>query len=410
MLDFLLPLFAAPTDTATAAPAESAETATGDGESPASSDDGDSGASSDLPPSRDAADQEWDINKLQEDSALRASMDAVGADLRDAERGADAESGAETTDEDPAKGDSTSPTETEDADAEEVDADEVEADEADTDEADTDEADTDEADADETGDEESGDAAPLPDPLRETAQELYPERVVEDTEQLQEAMAHDREIVKHFDVLDSVVEQDEHLAKYLELRVKEGADPRAAAVQAMQELVEAPDPHEDPEAYADWKHEKKLQEQRREQQENKEQELTEQEERFSRQSQQSFEAFAEKHDMGEEELQTFTQRVNTLVFGDQQGRVPSNQAEILWRGLHHEQLVEQARQEAFENGKQEGRNEAIDEEQSRRQGDGLPKFGGSSKSTSELSDAEKELRNLGQSFEEAGADPNDFSW
>lgn len=294
--------------------------------------------------------------------------------------------------------------------------------EATDDEADADEARADDADAPDSPDDEAGEAAeekiegaeegePLPSQMQERVASLYPERVIETQEDLEAAIRDDREAAETLDHLDALVAEDDHLARYLELRVQEKLDNRAAAMRAMKELVEAPDPDEDPEAYADWKAERKLQEQRQQERKEREQQLSEAEERAQRQSVKSFKALKQKRDMSDEELDVFRRRVNTLLFGDDRGRVPPHQAEILYRGMHFDELVEERVEKAREEARREGRNEAIEEMQQRKRGDGLPKPRGSKTSLEGLSDAERELAELGQSFEQTGdAAKEDWSW
>jgi hypothetical protein len=132
--------------------------------------------------------------------------------------------------------------------------------------------------------------------------------------------------------------------------------------------------------------------------------------RLDRQTTKSLQRLANKMDMSEDEITRFQKQVNTLVFGDDRGNVPKDQMERLYFALNKDQVVEQIRQEAYEKGKKDGRNENIDEETTRTKGDGLPNPEGSnSPDDGTLSEEEKEIRNLGQQFEKSQVTADDFA-
>lgn len=394
------PYFAPDTGAATAeSDADTGETDT-DGETGTEDPAGDAPD----PQSGDAAEQNWDINTMSQESELNKAMNDVGAGMPGEEDTAD----DETADQEGATD------ETEDettADESEEDKETAEEDDATAEEEETgteDEEATDEEE-EQPEDEEDLEAEPLPEDVQELAEEHLPGHVVETKEQLDEKLESLTETAKVFDVVDRLYEQDERLSEYTELVLQEDMSPMEAAFRAFGELFEAPDPQQDPEAYADWKAEREVAERERAQDEQEEDELDEVAERYENQTAASFQRLAEKKDMSEEELNTFKKKVNTLVYGDPNGHVPSDQAERLYFALNKDAIIDQVREEALEEGRRQGRNEKIDDETSGQKGDGLPNPDKSGAAEETRTAEEEELAALGKQFEQTGATVEDFS-
>lgn len=395
------PVYAPDTGAATAS--TDADTDTGD-DAPGDADA--EGADAPEPTSADAADQEWDIDKLQEKGELNDAMAEVGGNLGRSQEGDEATAADETepdaTDEGLKEGEDDEPEAADDDEETPEDETPGDGDES-LDSEDEGAEDAGEEDPEETGE-------PLPEPIADEVQALYPERVVETTDQLTEAIEADRQSTALVSRVDQLLEEDPHLEKYMELRLQEDADPRAAAIRSMEELVTAPDPDEDPEGYADWKAERQLKEREQEQSQAEEEEVSQEVENFQQQTARSFQAYQQKHDLSDQELERFEQRVNTLVFGDQSGNVPSDQAERLARAVHADQYVHQDEvEQMLEEARREARNEAIEEMQSDQRGDGLPKPSGSSEPTGEMSPEDEELQTIGNSFEERTTTVEDWA-
>jgi len=397
-IDFA-PYFAPDTGAATAEPTD--DTAADDTSGESAGDEAGTDTAPE-PTTQDAADQEWDINTLQQKGELNESMREIGGNLGrdqpDEETGAGDETGAE-----PSSGEAPEETEEPEQGAPEDETEEDEPAEA--------ENEAEQEGEDEDEDEESVDAEPLPDEVQETVNEHFPGRVVETTEDLGAVMEETRETLQIFDAVDREVEEDSDLAHYFELRFQEGASTLEAKVRAFGDLEDAPDKEENPEAYADWVAEYREAKKTAEQDEAAEEQISEAEQRLEEETERSFLRLKEERDMSDEEFHRFTEAVNKLVFGDDRGRVPSDQAERLYFALNKDDILEEVRQEAYEEGRKEGRNEQVEGELSDNgRGDGLPNPGGTAEPEEPKSDREEELEALGSQFENRGGDPDEFSW
>lgn len=439
--------FAPDTGATTEAPASSdAEANASDAADDADTDDQ---KESSAAASGDAADQDWSLDSaLGHDDALNEAMDRVGANMgRSPEDDATGDpssdasgdaSSAASDDAEGATGNAQEATgEAEEATGEapedkvveslmgdeadsEADASEGDASEAGAEaEADEDEAE-DETEA-EAGEAEAGGAEaegeedaeeegrPLPSELADEAQMLFPNRVVETQGQLLDAVEQSRQHEQMFYAVDEIVEQDDALGTYLELRVQEDLGPARAARRAFDELLSAPDPNEDPKAWAQWKADREIAEREAEQDAQQEQSLDEAEERVQDQMSRSLQAARQQLGLSGEEYTRFVAEVQRLVAGDERGNVPSDFGKRMYVALHFEDILRRERQKAREEAHAEGRNEALDDQAQRRRGDGLPKPDGSRAPADDLSEEEERLERIGDSFSESGASVEDFS-
>jgi len=405
-LDFPL-YFAPPTDggsadTATAdADTDTADTGDNSAESESSAAEGAGGDSA--PDFGDTApDNPFDIDTLRQKGDLEESMAEIGGNLGRSQPDEDTESeepeGETDEDEQP---ESEAPSE--DAEAGAPDEAEAEGEDEDTEEGDVEDA------AEEEPEGEEAEGEPLPDPVQETVNEHFPDRVIETQEQLDETLDEVEETRQIFDLVDRVVEEDDELARYFELRFQEDMDPMRAKIRAFESTREAPDPNEKPEEYAKYKAEVEAAKKEAQAREADEEELDEIQQRVDQQSQRSLERLANKKNWDSERAQEFADRVNTLVFGDPNGNVPSDQMERLFFALNKDKVIEQVREEAFEEGRKKGRNENIEEETTQKRGDGLPKPDGSSTPDEPKSDEEQRLEEIGNAFDQRTVSADDFA-
>ena len=412
-IDF--PVYFAPdTGAATAeAPKGDTDSAADTAEGDASDDTSTNESGDSAPATQDAAEQTWDLNELQKQGDLNDSMQRIGGNLGRDDGDAGTEGATDETEEEgEAASTNESEPETEEASTEESadETSEAEGDQPDAEEAEEGE----EGEAGEEGEDEEdlqAEGETLPDEVQETVSEHFPGRVIETTEDLNEAMSEVRQTVEIFDVIDRAVEEDSDLEQYFELRFQEDVSQLEAKVRAFGDLEDAPSKEENPEAYADWIAEYKQAKQQAEQDDHAEEQISEAEQRLQQETEASFKRLKQERDMSDDEFDRFTEEVNKLVFGDQRGRVPSDQAERLYFALNKDQVLDEVREEAYEEGVQDAKNGEIEEDLNTNQkGDGLPNPGGSAEPEEPKSDFEKRLDNLGGQFEGRGADPDDFSW
>jgi hypothetical protein len=272
--------------------------------------------------------------------------------------------------------------------------------------ADTDGETTDE----ETPDEETPEAESLPTRLKDEVQMRFPDRVVETTEDLTEAIEEERELSDAMRMLDQVTEQKvPEMEDFVDLILNEDADPREAVLTAFQPYIESPDPTDDPDAYAEWKHQRKKAKERRQQEHEQEETLSEVESNIQDQMLQSLKGAKQQLDLDDSAFDRFVQETTLYLAGDRNGNLPPDFGKRMYIATHADQILSTVRQKAFEQGKKEGRQAAHEDERERRLGDGLPKPSGSSEPATETTEREELLQSLGQSFDDAQLDVDDFS-
>jgi hypothetical protein len=178
----------------------------------------------------------------------------------------------------------------------------------------------------------------------------------------------EREGIEQFDQL---LDEAPELAGLIE-QVANGTDIHRAVDEVLEGVsMSAPDPAEDPDAYADWKAEKKQrQKERRKRQKQRKQER-ENIQKMRRQMEQHFESFADRRDLEGDEKERFREKFVETFYGDpEEGRIRPDVFDHAYRAFKHDEIVEQEREEA----RKEGYNQAIREMQGdqKKEGDSLP--------------------------------------
>jgi tRNA splicing endonuclease len=251
---------------------------------------------------------------------------------------------------------------------------------------------------------------PLPTSVRDEVQQTFPDTVIETKEDLSTRLEEARRKEQMVAVMDRLAEQDPALAEYVELRVQEEASHREAAFAAFEDVLSAPDPEQNPEAYADWKLEREKAQERQQQDAEQADQIEQTEQRVQDQMARSLKAARQQLGLGEEQFDRFVREVQRYTAGDERGNVPSDFGRRMYIALHAEGILQSAREKARQEGRTEGRQEARSEQQSRRLGDGLPTPDSSgSGPASDPTDEEAELADIGQSFDDQNVTADDFS-
>jgi hypothetical protein len=143
----------------------------------------------------------------------------------------------------------------------------------------------------------------------------------------------------------------------------------AAALDGV--TIEAPDPEESPEEYAEWKAAQRLKEQQAQEERSQRSERQQQVQQKQRRMQEEFEGVVERNDLSDEAAQEMGETIARLTATKADAQVRAKDFEVVRKGLRFDEAVEKAREE----GREEGREEAL--QQVRDDGtvqpeDGLP--------------------------------------
>jgi hypothetical protein len=156
----------------------------------------------------------------------------------------------------------------------------------------------------------------------------------------------------------------------------------AAALDGVQ--IEAPDPNENPEAYAEWKAEQKMSEQEIKQQATQQQERRRQVQQKEERMREEFNSLVERHDLSDDQAQTIGETLARLTVTKPGAQFRAKDLEVLRKGLNYDKAIEAARQEGREEALQDTRGDGRPEAE-----DGLPNMhtaGGGASENEEGSD------------------------
>lgn len=224
------------------------------------------------------------------------------------------------------------------------------------------------ADADEDAEEQAE-----PQSIAAAIADLLPGRVIETDDDARAAIGTLEEASRVLGDFNALIEGDEAALAYLAAR-REGVPARQAAFRAFGDLAAIPDADEDPEAYAAYAAEQARAEVRGEFDAKEQAKQAAAQQRRMEDEQRALTAFAqargETFDAG-----AYAAEVRALLFGDPDtGRVRSDKYEVIFNGLNHKRLVEEAVQAARAEGEKAGRTAAVKDLKAARKGkaDGLP--------------------------------------
>lgn len=234
--------------------------------------------------------------------------------------------------------------------------------------------------------EEADEGPQIPQEMMDEIRTRLPDVAINDEDDLLDTVEQMYEARQNLQFFDQLVSQDPNLQNYIQ-QVVDGTDPRMAAVEAFGDLTEAPDPEEDPEAYAEWRENRARQQERQKMETEEEKQQRKRMEAVRESAQKQFETFAQQVREQDEDFDPdqFRRTMLSIMMGDpESGRYPRQAFRVVYRGMKFEDAVEQAREEAY----RKGRNDAFEEvdEQSKRGAAATPNLNAtSSRTTSEES-------------------------
>lgn len=174
-----------------------------------------------------------------------------------------------------------------------------------------------------------------------------------------------------------LLEQDPQLAGLIQNYVQSEGDLREAVLGTVDHLESSiPDPAEDPEAYADWKAQQKIQQQQEQQKQEEQRRLEEVQEIVQEQASQAWENYVRNQDMGEQEAQALARDISKVVNGDlENGQI----APAMFKRLHMAARPQEFLNRERERIRKEERNKIMEELEkhgSLEAEDGLPWMSG----------------------------------
>jgi hypothetical protein len=204
-----------------------------------------------------------------------------------------------------------------------------------------------------------------------------------------------------YDALRQIIQGNEKLGAFFQAMLQDELDAEDAAARAFGFEKNAPDPYDDPDAYADFMKKRGREEAEREQQRR---ELDTQNARIDRAHKdidRAFDAFTAQYGLKEGEAKAFIERFALYRHGDPDtGRIPPDVFERERKADHYDADVKKARDE----GIAAGRNEAIKELTSRRgkRGDTVPALAGSRAPATDISAEARRSQTRRRIFAEDG--------
>lgn len=204
--------------------------------------------------------------------------------------------------------------------------------------------------------------------------EQAPVRTVDDAIQYAADLT---QVANAYNDLEELAASTEGFPEFIQ-HLADGKPPHQAATEAFEGLqAVAPDPEEDPEAWMEHEVEKRLQ------RKMEEAGLTEEQQRKGRRTDQReqaarlFDRFTDERDMSQEEAEAFLSTYRSVVMGDKAtGRLRPDMFDVIYKGLHHDDLVQEAVEEARIEAKNAGIEEAVSTHSGKRDRPAPIKAGG----------------------------------
>lgn len=190
----------------------------------------------------------------------------------------------------------------------------------------------------------------------------------EDPDEAAQKVNRLKDQVAGYTELEQVIEERPGFQEMLhEMSQGKTAAEAAGALEGVE--TQAPDPNESPEQYAEWKAAQKRKEKERQSEREQQRERQEEIQKKQRRMESEFESVVDRHeDIGAEELGTTLKRL-TVTAPD--ARFRAEDLNTLAKGLKHDERIEQAKEKAYQKGREEALQE-VRGDGSVEAGDGLP--------------------------------------
>jgi len=164
-----------------------------------------------------------------------------------------------------------------------------------------------------------------------------PEEAIQQVNQMKDELAG-------YSELGQIIQQNDGLQTMI-AEMAEGKTPAEAATALDGVQTEAPDPNENPEAYAEWLAAQKQKEQQTQQHKKRQQQRQREIQRKQKRMEEEFENLVDRHDMSDQEAQELGETLARLTVTKPDASFSAKNLEVLRKGLHHDRLIEEARKE-----------------------------------------------------------------
>lgn len=190
----------------------------------------------------------------------------------------------------------------------------------------------------------------------------------EDPDEAAEKVNRLKDQVAGYTELEQVIENRPGFQEMLrEMSEGKTAAEAAAALDGVE--TQAPDPNESPEQYAEWKAAQKRKEEKRQSELKQQRERQEEIQKKQRRMESEFESVVDRHeDIDAETLGTTLKRLTVTAPG---ARFRAEDLNTLAKGLKFDERIEQAKEEAYQKGREEALQE-VRGDGAVEAGDGLP--------------------------------------
>jgi len=178
----------------------------------------------------------------------------------------------------------------------------------------------------------------------------------ESTDELAEEVNRLKTQNEGFHELEQIVESNPGFQQMLS-EMADGKTVAEAAAALDGVSTEAPDPNENPEAYADWKAAQKMKEREMEQEREQQSERQQKIQREQRRMQAEFENVVENNDLSDDQAQALGETLARLTVTQPGAQLRAKDLETLRKGMQFDQAVEQAREDAYQKGREEALQE-----------------------------------------------------
>jgi hypothetical protein len=217
--------------------------------------------------------------------------------------------------------------------------------EADTDAGADDEAETESAETDPeaAGEEDEGRQARREEWLGRVQEETGIQ--AESTDELTEQVNRLKTQNEGFHELQQIVESNAGFQKMLS-EMAGGKTPAEAAAALDGVTTEAPDPNENPEAYAEWKAAQKMKEKEQQREQEQQSDREQKIQREKRRLESEFENVVRNNDLSDDQAQALGETLARLTVSQPGASLRAKDLETLRKGMQHDKIVEQKIEEA----------------------------------------------------------------
>jgi hypothetical protein len=167
----------------------------------------------------------------------------------------------------------------------------------------------------------------------------------ESTDELTEQVNRLKTQNEGFHELQQIVESNAGFQKMLS-EMADGKTPAEAAAALDGVTTEAPDPNENPEAYAEWKAAQKMKEKEQQREQEQQSDREQKIQREKRRLESEFENVVRNNDLSDDQAQALGETLARLTVSQPGASLRAKDLETLRKGMQHDKIVEQKIEEA----------------------------------------------------------------